>query len=162
MSAAIVVGQPPEEAAEAPATAEVSPRHLSVLGATIDIRATMAETEGNLSLIELTVPPHFPGAPRHYHDRTPESFLILEGSIELLYGETWSTRHADDFVYIAPGIIHAYRNPSNKPARFLVIAPGHDRFYRELIAWIKREPVWPPADRAELIEFGRRHDTMYL
>ncbi|HEX7159275.1 MAG TPA: cupin domain-containing protein [Edaphobacter sp.] len=152
----------PEEAPEAPATAEASPRHLAVLGATIDIRATMEETEGNLSLIELTVPPHFPGAPRHYHDRTPESFFILEGSIEMLNGEKWSERHAGDFVYIAPGIIHAYRNTSDKPARFLVIAPGHDRFFIELIAWMKREQVWPPADRAELVEFGRRHDTMYI
>src|SRR5215468_3344011 len=98
MSAAIL-GQAPEEAAEAPATAEVSSRHLAVLGATIDIRATMAETEGNLSLIEFTVPPHFPGAPRHYHDRMPESFFILEGSIEVLHGERWSERHAGDFVY---------------------------------------------------------------
>ena len=159
---AAIVGQTPEEAADAPATAEVSPRHLAVLGATFDIRATMAETEGNLSLIELTVPPHFPGAPRHYHDRMPESFFILEGSIEILNGEKWTTRHAGEFVYIAPGIIHAHRNTSDKPARVLVIAPGQDRFFMELIAWIKREPVWPPADRAELVEFGRRHDTMYL
>lgn len=153
----------PEEAAAAPATAAVcSQRHLAVLGANIHIRATMAETEGNFSLVELSVPPHFPGAPRHYHERMPESFFILEGSIEVLKGEKWTTCTAGQFVHIAPGTIHAYRNNSEQHARFLIIAPDHDRFFFELIEWMKREPVWPPKDRQELIEFGRRHDTMYL
>jgi quercetin dioxygenase-like cupin family protein len=152
-----------EETSEAAATAVISsPRHLAVMGATIDIRATMTETEGNLSLIELSVPPHFPGAPRHYHERMPESFFILEGSIEVLKGEKWSTCRAGEFVHISPGTIHAYRNASEHPARFLVIAPDHDRFFIELIEWMKREPVWPPKDRAELVDFGRRHDTMYV
>lgn len=132
------------------------------MGATIDIRATMAETEGNLSLIELSVPPLFPGAPRHYHERMPESFFILEGQIEVLKGEKWSTCRTGEFVHIAPGTIHAYRNASEHPARFLVIAPDHDRFFVELIEWMQREPVWPPEDRAELVDFGRRHDTMYV
>src|SRR5262249_16206575 len=146
--------QVPEEAPEAPATVEASACHLAVLGATIDIRATMAETEGNFSLIEFTVPPHFPGAPRHYHHRTPQTLFILEGSIEVLKEEKWSAHHQGDFIYIAPGVIHAHRNSSDKPARFLIIAPGHDRFFAELIDWMKREPVWPPTDRTELIEFG--------
>lgn len=137
-------------------------RHFAVMGVTIDIHATQEETDGGFSQMELRVPPHFVGAPAHLHERMPESFFMLEGRIELLKGETWSTLTAGCSAVIAPGVVHGYRNDSDEYARFLVTAPGHDRFFVELAEWMHREPVWPPTDREALIAFGLRHDTIYV
>ncbi|HEY8998128.1 MAG TPA: cupin domain-containing protein [Edaphobacter sp.] len=137
-------------------------RHFAVLGATIDIHVTREETAGAFSQIELRVPPCFPGAPAHLHEKMPESFYMLEGRIEVLKGDRWSELRPGQSIAIAPGTIHAYRNHTEEYARFLVTAPGHDRYFVELAEWMHREPVWPPTDREALRAFGRRHDTIYL
>jgi len=137
-------------------------RHFAVLGATIDIHATLEDTAGAFSQIELRVPPCFAGAPAHIHQLMPESFYMLEGSIEVLKGDRWSKLRTGQSITIAPGVVHGYRNHTDDYARFLVTAPGHDRFYVDLVEWMHREPVWPPTDRDALREFGRKHDTIYL
>jgi quercetin dioxygenase-like cupin family protein len=91
-----------------------------------------------------------------------ESFYILEGRIEVLRDREGIHARRGDFILIPPGTIHAYRNTTDQQARFLVLAPGHDRFFFELVDWMHREPVWPPTDRQALIAFGRRHDTIYV
>jgi len=140
----------------------VKRRHFAVLGATIDIHATLDDTGNTTSIIELGIPPKFPGAPPHLHQHMTESFYILEGTIDVMRDGAWSQAHRGDFIIIPPHTIHAYRNSTDQPARFLVMAPGHDRFFFELIDWMHREPVWPPTDREALVDFGRRHDTIYV
>jgi quercetin dioxygenase-like cupin family protein len=140
----------------------VNRRHFAVLGATIDIHATLDDTGNTTSIIELGIPPKFPGAPPHLHQHMTESFYILEGTIDVMRDGVWSKAHRGDFIIIPPHTIHAYRNSTDQSARFLVMAPGHDRFFFELIDWMHREPVWPPTDREALIDFGRRHDTIYV
>ena len=148
---------------EAPvSTASSDRRRFAVLGATIDIHATLEDTGSSTSIIELGIPPRFPGAPPHLHERMTESFYILEGTIDVLFDGEWRQAHRGDFILIPPHSVHAYRNTTDQPARFLVMAPGHDRFFFELVDWMHREPVWPPTNRAALIEFGRRHDTIYV
>jgi quercetin dioxygenase-like cupin family protein len=137
-------------------------RRFAVLGATIDIHATLDDTGNTTSIIELGIPPRFPGAPPHLHEHMTESFYILEGRIEVLRDREWTHARRGDFILIPPGTIHAYRNTTDQQARFLVLAPGHDRFFFELVDWMHREPVWPPTDRQALIAFGRRHDTIYV
>jgi quercetin dioxygenase-like cupin family protein len=132
------------------------------MGATIDIHATLDDTGASTSLIELGIPPHFPGAPPHLHEHMTEGFYILEGTIDVLRDGVWSQARRGDFLLIPPGVVHAYRNSTDQPARFLVMAPGHDRFFVELIDWMHREPIWPPTDRQALVAFGRRHDTIYV
>jgi quercetin 2,3-dioxygenase len=132
------------------------------MGTTIDIHTTLEETNDGFSIIELRVPPRFPGAPNHLHEHMTESFYMLEGSIDLCKDDTWTTLHPGSFALIPPRTPHGYRNNTDDYARFLVIAPDHDRFFVELVDWMHREPVWPPTDREALIAFGRRHDTIYL
>lgn len=135
-------------------------RTLEVLGARINILASSEET-GSYAVIEFTVPAGFPGAPLHHHEKMVESFYIVEGSLDLLVDGEVRTTAAGEFALIPTGVVHGYRNSSAAPARFLVTAQRHDRFFYELIEWMEREPVWPPKDRAELARFGLRHDTVY-
>jgi len=131
------------------------------MGCTIDIHATLEDT-GNTSLIEVGIPPRFPGAPPHFHEHAAEGFYVLEGNIEVLHGGKRHEARRGDFFLIPPRMVHGYRNRTDKPARFLVMGRGHDRYYFELVDWMYREPIWPPTDREALVAFGRRHDTIYV
>jgi len=137
-------------------------RHFAILGGTVDIHATLEETGNSYSIIEVGIPPRFPGVPPHYHEHITESFYILDGIIEVFGNDEWSPSRRGDFFLIPPRTVHGYRNNTDQPARFLIMGPGHDRYYFELVDWMYREPIWPPTDREALIAFGRRHDTIYV
>jgi quercetin dioxygenase-like cupin family protein len=140
-----------------------SRRH-TFAGATIHIKATARETNRAHSLIELTVPGHFPGATLHYHKTFVESFYVLEGQIEVIRGDETITATVGKLLHMPIGMIHGFHNATDQPARFLVICTpgGFDSFFTGLIDWMKREPQWPPADRDALIAFGLKHDTYYV
>jgi mannose-6-phosphate isomerase-like protein (cupin superfamily) len=135
----------------------------SALGVTTVIRATAEETGGAFSLIEMTIPAGFPGAPPHRHGKMSESFYVLEGTLTVTRATAEVDITAGNFVYIAPGTRHAFRNTSSNDVRFLLMATpgGHEQFFRELYAWMSVEPQWPPHDRQKLVEFGLKHDTVY-
>jgi len=137
-------------------------RHFAILGGTVDIHATLEDTGNCYSIIEVGIPPCFPGAPPHYHERTTESFYVLEGTIDVFRNDEWTHSRRGDFFLFPPLTVHGYRNSTDQPARFLIMGPGHDRYYFELVDWMYREPIWPPTDREALIAFGRRHDTIYV
>ncbi len=65
-------------------------RHVSVAGGTYTILVTGKETGGRYCLIDMLVPPGG-GPPPHRHD-FEEMFTILEGEIELSFGEAGEHR----------------------------------------------------------------------
>jgi quercetin dioxygenase-like cupin family protein len=139
-------------------------RYYTHNGVTINVQATSAETNHTHSLIELTIPAHFPGAPLHYHQTFIESFYVLEGQIRAFRGEESFAATPGTLIHMPIGIVHGYHNETNAPARFLVISTpgGFDTFFTDLIAWMKREPQSPPTDRGQLAAFGIQHDTYYV
>src|SRR5690348_9975926 len=58
---------------------EAKPRTLRSMGAVIDLRVRAEDSGAAYSLIEMTVPPRFPGAPKHFHKQMTERFIALEG-----------------------------------------------------------------------------------
>ena len=134
------------------------------MGATIRVRLTAEETDGAYSVIEMTVPSHFPVAPRHYHESFAEHFVVLEGELEVeLEGVKHQLRSGMSEV-AERRVRHSIRNAGDGPARFLIVAApgGHEKFFYELIDWMNREPQWPPSDRQRMLEFGERHDSHYV
>jgi mannose-6-phosphate isomerase-like protein (cupin superfamily) len=70
--------------------------------------------------------PHdgMPTAP-HLHPRQVETYLIQDGSIEVLIGRTWSTLRVGESATVPAGSPHAFRNRSGTTASFLnVHAPA--------------------------------------
>ena len=134
------------------------------MGATIRVRLTAEETDGAYSLIEMTVPAHFPVAPAHYHDTFAERFVVLEGELEV---ERDGVKHrlvSAQSEVAERRVRHSIRNAADTPAHFLIAATpgGHEKFFYELIDWMNREPQWPPTDRKRMLEFGERHDSHYV
>jgi mannose-6-phosphate isomerase-like protein (cupin superfamily) len=141
-----------------------TPRQYTYAGASINIKATARETNHANSLIELTLPGRFPGAPLHYHKTFVESFYILEGQVRIKRGDENLIATPGTLIHIPMGVVHGFCNATDHPARLLVICTpgGHDKFFTNLLAWLQREPDWPPTNLEALAAFGRDHDTYFV
>src|SRR5438046_4089327 len=96
----------------------------NVLGAPYRFLVTAAETAGALALIEVTAPPQS-AVPLHIHTREDETFFVLDGSLEVQYGDQTVTLAENTCAFLPRNIPHAYRNVENLSARHLVlITPG--------------------------------------
>ena len=146
------------------AAAFLAVRDWSKMGATIRVRLTAEETGGSYSVIEMTVPARFPVAPLHYHDSFAERFVVLEGDLEVELDGMKHRLRSGMSAAAERRVKHSIRNAGDGPARFLIVATpgGHENFFYELIDCMNREPQWPPADRARMLEFGERHDSHYV
>jgi quercetin dioxygenase-like cupin family protein len=115
------------------------------------------QTDGALSLLEVTIPPHTLIKP-HAHTREDEFSLVLSGQI--------GVRTGDDIVEEVPAgswlikprtVPHAMWNVSDQPARILeVVTPGGLEHYFEKIAPILKEhgPEWTAQYDAAAEEYG--------
>lgn len=78
-------------------------------GALAEIKATAADTGGQMTIVEVT---EHPGAeaPLHVHHREDEGFWVLEGSVTFEVGNTRIVASAGDYVF----------GPRDTPHRFTV------------------------------------------
>jgi len=85
--------------------------------------------DGGIGLImEVTAPPGF-GPPPHVHDEDAEAFYMLEGELTVELEGQVSVLRPGDMCALPAGVEHAFRNESDRDARFLaVITPGIDAF----------------------------------
>ena len=79
------------------------------LGSLAVIKATAADTGGQMAIVEMTEHPGVE-APLHVHYRDDEGFWILEGDLTFEVGETTIEASAGDYVF----------GPRNIPHRFTV------------------------------------------
>jgi mannose-6-phosphate isomerase-like protein (cupin superfamily) len=140
-------------------------RTLEMLGVRITLLVTAEDTGGAWSLLEYTAPPRFPGPAPHYHERTSELFHVLDGELTMRLGEDVSetrTLTPGGLALVPPGAVHAFRNESDKPVRFLIqFTPGGpENYFVELADLIRSEPSWPPADMRPVAELAARYDTI--
>jgi mannose-6-phosphate isomerase-like protein (cupin superfamily) len=127
------------------------------------------------SCFEVLVPPGFDvGA--HTHDRGREFFYILEGELEVCafepikrINESWqdwespdgdriSLAHAGSCMFVPAGCPHAFRNPTDKPARMLFQSyppPDHERYFEELCEIFSHGPA---VDSCAVQELRDRYD----
>lgn len=113
------------------------------------------------SCFEVIVPAGFDvGA--HTHDQSKEFFYILDGELDVFAFEPierteerwqdWESAEGDRAVrtgagscmFVPAGCPHAFRNPTDKPARMLFQsnpAPDHERYFEELCEIFSEGPV---------------------
>ncbi len=144
------------------AAADAPTVHVAPLGVTVRTLVATAESGGALALLEYSAPPGFRGPAPHWHAVLTETFVGLDGAPRLRAGDQETTLAAGEVVLVPPRVVHAFSNPGDRPARFLVaITPGMglEGYFAELAALIAASPVWPPADPAAVAELARRYDT---
>jgi mannose-6-phosphate isomerase-like protein (cupin superfamily) len=105
----------------------------NVLGMFVRIVWDAGSTEGS-DLFDATLPPGG-GTPRHVHSVETESFYVIDGVVTFNLGDETIHAHPGTFVIGVPGVPHAFRNETSKPARMICTSvPGgrHARFFREV------------------------------
>jgi quercetin dioxygenase-like cupin family protein len=104
-----------------------------------------AETDGRLSMLEVTIPPKTLIKP-HLHTREDEFSLVLAGSIGVRAGDATTEDVPTGSWLIKPrSVPHAMWNVADTPARVLeVVMPGGlERYFEEIAPVLKEHgPDW--------------------
>jgi quercetin dioxygenase-like cupin family protein len=115
------------------------------------------QTDGALSLLEVTIPPRTLIKP-HAHTREDEFSLVLSGTIGVRTGDdTVEEVPAGSWLIKPRNVPHAMWNVADEPARILeVVMPGGLEGYFEKIAPILTEhgPEWTARYDAAAEEYG--------
>ena len=123
------------------------------------VLAPPAATAGRYSLYRFDLQPRSGGPAPHLHRTFAESFVVLEGEVELYDGARWSTGRSGDHLLVPEGVVHAFRHDTDEPASVLVqstpAAPRED-YFSELAALLGSGRA---ASLEELLDLWARHDT---
>jgi mannose-6-phosphate isomerase-like protein (cupin superfamily) len=135
------------------------------LGLPTWIRASAADTNGTLSLIDQVIPAGF-ASPWHVHHNEDESFYVIDGTMTVVVGDRAITLNAGDFGFGPRGIAHGFRIEGTKPARVLLMTNGGHlaAFVRETSdpSDCATPPEPNPADLPKLAAAAERHGMTIL
>jgi quercetin dioxygenase-like cupin family protein len=92
-------------------------------GALAEIKATAADTGGQMTIVEVT---EHPGAeaPLHVHHRDDEGFWILEGEVTFEVGDETIEASAGDFVFGPRDIPHRFTVGDRGCRMLFILVPG--------------------------------------
>jgi mannose-6-phosphate isomerase-like protein (cupin superfamily) len=135
------------------------------LGNLVTVKATGAQTRGNLTIVEFVNPAGF-APPLHRHLDEDEMFYVLSGTARFhCDGETLSAGPGD-FVLLPVGLAHTFVTGPDEPLRTLQITTpgGFERFAAEVgePAAERRLPDPAPVDPAALGHAATRHAVEIL
>ena len=125
-------------------------------GSLMAFKAVAAQTGGDFSLMERTVPPHGRRPLPHRHVNCSEAFWVLDGIITFVLDGVEFEGRSDDFLLVPRGAAHTFGNGGDETARLLVLhAPAMDAYFAELDAlWSRETPPAPEAERDLMSRYG--------
>ena len=131
-------------------------RLLTARGNVMAFKADAAQTGGDFSLMERTVPPGARTPPPHRHLNCSEAFFVLDGTITFWLESAELAGRAGDFLLVPRGAAHTFGNQGAEPARLLVLhAPAMDAYFEELHRlWASGQPPATEQERALMARFG--------
>ena len=88
-----------------------------------EIKATAADTGGQMTIVEVTEPPGAE-APLHVHHREDEGFWILDGDVTIEVGDTTIEAHEGDFAFGPRDIPHRYTVGDAGCRMLFICTPG--------------------------------------
>jgi quercetin dioxygenase-like cupin family protein len=92
-------------------------------GALAEIKATAADTGGQMTIVEVTEPPGAE-APLHVHRRDDEGFWVLEGDVTFEVGDTTIEAGAGDYVFGPRDIPHRFTVGDQGCRMLFILVPG--------------------------------------
>lgn len=92
-------------------------------GALAVIKATAADTGGQMTIVEVTEAAGAE-APLHVHHREDEGFWILKGDVTLEVGDTTIEAHAGDYAFGPRDIPHRYTVGDAGCRMLFILTPG--------------------------------------
>ena len=128
----------------------------SARGSDMFFKAIAERDDGDLSLMERTLPASGRRPPPHRHSNCSEAYYVLDGQVSV---NIEGVEHALDpgaFALVPRGTGHTFGNNGTVTARLLVIhAPAMDAYFAELHAlWHRQEPPSQDEERTLMARFG--------
>jgi mannose-6-phosphate isomerase-like protein (cupin superfamily) len=88
-------------------------------------KADGPETDDRYCVSEWSVEPRQTGPGAHHHEANDEIFLVTEGTMSFLVGETWVDAPRGTCLRVPAGVTHDFANRTDEPAvAFNVFIPG--------------------------------------
>jgi mannose-6-phosphate isomerase-like protein (cupin superfamily) len=125
-------------------------------GSVMFFKALAEQDDGDLSLMERTLPPGGRRPPPHRHTNCSEAYFVLDGLVSVVVEGDELTVGPEGFVLVPRGTAHTFGNAGDDEARLLVIhAPAMDAYFASLHElWNRPEPPTPDEERALMARFG--------
>jgi mannose-6-phosphate isomerase-like protein (cupin superfamily) len=125
-------------------------------GSVMFFKALAEQDDGDLSLMERTLPPGGRRPPPHRHMNCSEAYFVLDGLVSVVVESQELTVGPEGFVLVPRGTAHTFGNAGEVEARLLVIhAPAMDAYFAGLHElWNRPEPPTPEEERALMARFG--------
>ncbi len=99
-------------------------------------------------ICEYTAPGNFPGPPLHVHPGFDETFILLDGRLNVAVREQVAELTPGTTAYVSGDVPHTFSNPDGEPARFLLVcSPGGFEDYFRGIASGDEEAIAAVAQR---------------
>lgn len=130
-------------------------RPLNVLGDRVTLKLASDESTFGQAIVMVEVPAGS-GTPCVAHDKEEETYLLLEGELEMYTPHEAHRLSPGDLVHLPPKTPHGYRNVSPHPARFVAWTVGGpmDRFFVRMHDEVRDLPNDLPAMQAILEDHG--------
>ncbi len=124
-------------------------QHLGIAGDTYTTLITGDDTNGRFCLLDMLLLPGG-GPPPHRHD-FEESFIVLDGEIEVTFRGNKITAGAGTTVNIPSNAPHQFHNSSSKNARALLLCSpaGQENYFGRVGIPLPTRTSTPPADQKE-------------
>jgi len=130
-------------------------QRVQVLGDQVTIKVASADSPNGQAIVSVEVPPGS-GTPCVMHAREEEVYYLVEGELLMHTPTEKHLLHPGDMVHLPPLTPHGYRNPGDKPARFVAWTLGGpmDRFFLAMAERVHNLPQDLEAMQAVLAEYG--------
>lgn len=131
-------------------------KRYSARGSVMLFKALAEQDDGDLSLMERTLPPGGRRPPAHRHTNCSEAYFVLDGLVVVIVEGEELTVGPEGFVLVPRGTAHTFGNAGEAEARLLVIhAPAMDAYFAGLHdLWNRDEAPSPAEERALMARFG--------
>jgi mannose-6-phosphate isomerase-like protein (cupin superfamily) len=131
-------------------------RRYNARGSVMLFKALAELDDGDLSLMERTLPSGGRRPPPHRHTNCSEAYFVLEGLVSIVVESEELTVGPEGFVLVPRGTAHTFGNSTDNEARLLVLhAPAMDAYFAGLHElWNRPEPPAPEEERALMAQFG--------
>jgi mannose-6-phosphate isomerase-like protein (cupin superfamily) len=130
-------------------------QRIQVLGDQVTIKVASDESPNGQAIVSVEVPPGS-GTPCVTHAKEEEVYYLVEGELLMHTPTEKHLLQPGDMVHLPPLTPHGYRNPGDRPARFLAWTVGGpmDRFFVTMAERVHQLPQDLEAMQAVLAEFG--------
>jgi mannose-6-phosphate isomerase-like protein (cupin superfamily) len=125
-------------------------------GSEMFFKAMAEQDDGDLSLMERTLPPGGRQPPPHRHNNCSEAYFVLDGQVSVRIEDETFLIGPEGFLLVPRGTAHTFGNEGDDWARLLVIhAPAMDAYFAGLHElWNRDEPPSRDEERALMASFG--------